>query len=954
MKIDLRQVRGPGSVLGRALPWLLVVLLATAGSLGAQTTTATVSGQLTDENGQAVAGAQITATGNESGFKRTVVSRDDGSFVLPGLVPGNYQVVITSPGHEPRVQTVTVLVGQTLDLTFKLTPSTVITEGITVVGTELVETKTSEVATNVTREELQHLPQNNRNFLNFAALAPGVRVSDNEFRKEITSGALEARDTNVFIDGVSQKNDVLEGGVVGQDASRGNPFPQNAVQEFRVITQNYGAQYQKATSAIITAVTRSGGNDLAGDLFVYFQDKDLVAKDDFASPTAKKPEYERLQTGFSLGGPILTDRLHYFVSYEGNDQDRANRVSLGNPNFANQFGRYEGNFQSPFRSDLGFAKLSYQSANGDLFDWSANYRHETDIRGFGGTTSFESAENVKNDVAGTTLRHQKVGDRWINEASLSYQQYEWNPQPQNSDLVGQEFRGIIRIGGRDTEQNFTQKRTSLRDDYTLSGFSWHGDHTIKGGGNVDVLEYDVSKELFGNPLFIYSNSLTVPIEALYGVGNPDLSSDNTEFGVYIQDDWAVSSRLTISLGLRYDYETDMFDSDYVTPANVRNALGSKLPAKYFTDGNDREVFDSAWQPRVGFSYDLSGEGTTVVFGGWGRFYDRVLYNYGLDEKYRLNYGVRNFRFSADGAPRDGQPTILWRPEFLSRNGLNGLIASGLAPNPEVFLIENDTRPPVADQWSLGLRQNFGNWAIDLTYVNIRSENGFSFIFGNRNAEGNCCVQLAPGFSNVLLSTDDKQSWFDGIYLTVDRPFHGGGKFPWGMRLAYTYGEAEQNGGDLFSLDFPTVADYPRYPTANDERHRIVYSAMVGMPWGLRASTLITLGSGLPYNIFDASRGFGPNEFRFRRNEGQPEQYDFIIPDAWAYRSVDLRLEKSFALGSFGDLGVILEAFNVFDFENYGCYQGFKPPAPEVNPKFGQPDCLVEPGRRLQAGLTLAF
>jgi|CXWL01.1.fsa_nt_gi hypothetical protein len=933
---------------------LLAWLGALAAGAGAQTTTATLAGRVTDENGQAVAGAHISATGNESGFKRSVVARDDGSFTLQGLTPGDYQVVIVSPAYQAKTQALTVLVGQSLDLVFKLTPSTVITEGITVVGTELVETKTSEVATNVTREELRHLPQNNRNFLNFAALAPGVRVSDNEFRKEISSGALEARDTNVFIDGVSQKNDVLEGGVVGQDASRGNPFPQNAVQEFRVVTQNYGAQYQKATSAIITAVTRSGGNQIAGDLFVYYQDKDLVAEDDFAAADAKKPEYERLQTGFSLGGPIKTDRLHYFLSYEGNDQDRANRVSLGNPAFRELFGGLEGSFQSPFRSDLGFAKLSYQTARGDLLDWSANYRHETDIRGFGGTTSFESAENVKNDVAGTTLRHQRVGDRWINEASLSYNWYQWNPQPQNPDQIGQEFQGVIRIGGRDSEQDFTQTRVSLRDDYTLSGVTWHGDHTMKVGGNVDFLEYDVSKELFGNPLFVYNSSLTVPFEARYGVGNPDLSSDNKELGVYFQDDWAVTSRLTIALGLRYDYETDMFDSDYETPQNVRQAFAGKLPSQYFTDGNDREVFDSAWQPRVGFSYDVSDAGTTVVFGGWGRFYDRVLYNYGLDEKYRLNYGVRTFRFSADGLPRDGQPTILWRPEYLSKAGLDGLIASGVAPNPEVFLIENDTKPPVADQWSLGVRQNFGPWAIDLTYVNIRSENGFSFIFGNRNAEGNCCVQLAPGFSNVLLSTDDKQSWYDGVYLTVDRPFHTGGRFPWGMRLAYTYGEAEQNGGDLFSLDFPTIADYPRYPTNNDERHRVVYTAMVGLPWGLRASTLITLGSGVPYHIFDASLGFGPNEFRFRRNEGRPEKYDFIFPDAWAYRTVDLRVEKSFGIGGDHELGVVLEAFNVFDFENYGCYQGFKPPAPEVNAKFGQPDCLVEPGRRLQAGVTFAF
>ena len=124
----------------------------------------------------------------------------------------------------------------------------------------LVDTRTSEVTTNVTEEQVRYLPQNTRNFLNFAALAPGVRVADNEIRKEITAGALPSQNINVFIDGVSYKNDVIEGGVIGQDASRGNPFPQNAVQEFQVITQNYKAEYEKAASAIITAITKSGGN----------------------------------------------------------------------------------------------------------------------------------------------------------------------------------------------------------------------------------------------------------------------------------------------------------------------------------------------------------------------------------------------------------------------------------------------------------------------------------------------------------------------------------------------------------------------------------------------------------------------------------------------------------------------------------------------------------------------
>ncbi len=127
--------------------------------------------------------------------------------------------------------------------------------------------KQSEIATNVTAQQIEELPQNNRNFLNFAALAPGVRIVEQREQPGGPRRRAAGLQHNVFIDGTSYKNDVLQGGVVGQDSSRGNPFPQNAVQEFRVLTQNFKAEYEKASSALITAVTKSGGNDFHGDVF---------------------------------------------------------------------------------------------------------------------------------------------------------------------------------------------------------------------------------------------------------------------------------------------------------------------------------------------------------------------------------------------------------------------------------------------------------------------------------------------------------------------------------------------------------------------------------------------------------------------------------------------------------------------------------------------------------------
>lgn len=944
----IESTRGPLSA------GLLLLTLCTAGPAAAQTTTANVRGTVRDASGAAAAGVKVTATEETSGFTYEATTRADGTYNLSGLPPGSYEVKAET--EPPQSRAVRALIGQTLEIDLTAELETV-SEEIDVVGEGTIAgIKDAEVSTNVTEEQIETLPQNNRNFLNFAALAPGVRVSDSELRKEVSSGALASRDTNVFIDGASFKSDVLEGGVVGQNESRGNPFPQNAVQEFRVLTQNYAAEYQKASSAVITAITKSGGNSLSGDVFAFYQDKDFVENDLFAEKRGQpKPEYERWQGGLSVGGPIIEDRLHYFLTFENNRQDRANQVFLTNPDFRPRFGAYEGNFTSPFRSDLYFGKLSYQGENGQLIDLSANFRHETDIRSFGSQVSFESAENLKNEVSTVLGKHTKGTGNFLNELTTSFQRYEWNPTPLNPGLVGLDYFGIIRIGGRDTQQNFTQDRLALRDDVTWFGGEWHGSHTVKGGANVDFLKYEVSKETFGNPKFNFRSdiSLAFPFEAEYGFGNPNLDAKNEQIGLYIQDDWQISDRLTANIGVRWDYETDMLGVDYETPAAVRQALGPFIDDNYFTDGNDRKPDYGQIQPRLGLSYDVGGNGKTVAFAGYGRYYDRVLYNHTLDERFRLQRTVLRFRFSEDGAPRDGQPTIVWRPEFLSRAGLDALIASGQGPAPEVFLIANDTHAPRSDQVSVGVRQLLGRTTITATYAGIESFNGFTFLFGNRRPDGTCCQQLSPNFSNVLISSDTKKTWYDAFYLQVDRPYTSAGR--WGASLTYTYGKAEQNGGDLFSLDFPTVDAYPRYPTDTDERHRVVMSGIVGLPWGLRASTFITLGSGTPYHISDASRGFGPNEFRFRRNEGRPRQYDFIVPDAWAYRSVDLRLQKDFPLPGDTEIGLVAEAFNAFNFKNYGCYDGFiAPENGSPNPNFGKPGCLLDTGRRLQLGLMFSF
>jgi hypothetical protein len=500
-----------------------------------------------------------------------------------------------------------------------------------------------------------------------------------------------------------------------------------------------------------------------------------------------------------------------------------------------------------------------------------------------------------------------------------------------------------------------QARTSLRHDLTRF-IRWRGAHTAKVGGIASFADYDIRKELNGNPLFVYVNGISwnFPARAMYGVGDPDLSSSNWQFGMFAQDDWAVNARLTVNLGIRWDYETGMINTDYVTPETVRNALGSFVDgSRYFTDGDDRSPFFGAVQPRLGFSYALRSDSRTVAFGGFGRYYDRVLFDWTLAERARLQYATRTFQFSESGGIRDGVVTIPWDPSYLSRGGLDSLIERGIAPAPEVFLMDNEVKPPVSDQWSLGLRHKMGTIVASATYSGTRTENILTFIRGNRRPDGTCCL-VVPGYSGVIVADlEGREAWFDALYLTAERAFGSGGK-RWGFTFTYTLGDARETGGDQFSLDYATAADYPVHPTGLDERHRVVTSGIFGLPWDFIGSVYITLGSGTPYTITDNSQGPAADLSHIKRNEGRPDQYDFIIPEAWAYRSVDLQVEKAFRFGDRRALSVIFQGFNVFSFDNFSGYQGNIPTLPATNPNYGKPSSLVDPGRRLQFGLRYGF
>lgn len=936
--------------------------------VAAQTTTASIRGVVTDASGAPVAGATVRIVSTGTNRAQTATTNAGGAYILNGVRPDTYRITVTGPNGETFERVIGVGVGQaaTVDAQIGAAPAPAddaaaaaeptTGEDIVVTGTRLRETRTSEIATNISQDQIRVLPQTDRNFLSFAALAPGVRYNDSETDKSFSSGASPAAQVNVFIDGLSLKNKVREGGVAGQQNSRGNPFGQLAVQEFRVITQNYKAEYEQAGAAIITAVTKSGTNEFHGEIFGQYTDRSLSETSFLDRRRGNaEPAFERKQYGASLGGPIVKDRLFFFVAYEGNDQDRAFNVrSTGAPDaiteFENFSGRqieeFEGAFVSPFRSDFYFGKLTLTPDDNQIFDLSFSRRQESDIQGFGGNTAFEYAENKRNLVDTYQFKWTYNGHDFVNEFNASYLNYEFNPTSLNPDLASFDYQGVLLFGGKDSTRRELQQGYNIRNDFTYTGLAGHA---IKFGARVEVTDISFDNQAYIQPRYFFrrepNNNLNFafPAEALLGLGSGLIDASNTQVGLYLQDDWDITDRLQLNLGVRWDYETNGFNNEYRTPAAAAAALRAVPanfyfdPENYITDGNDRKPFAGAIQPRVGFSWDIKGDRSTVIFGGAGRYYDRNNFNNTVDELSRTINPIGRFRFSADGANRDGQPTIRWNPSYLTRDGLQALInANPQVGLPELFAVKNDSRPPVNDQFSFGVRQRIGVFEASVTGSYQRGRNGYTNLFATRNngGLGGCCdgtvlsAVRAAGYSNVLIGFDGLDTRYKALYFTLDKNYTE--TSGWGLNIAYTLGKAEKNGGDLFSLDQITPDAYGWRASPGDERHRVVISGIVDLPLGFQFSTLTTLGSGQAYQVTDGTNGasVGFNDFTAR----YPEKN--CIAGVFAFCEVNVTLAKNFAIfGREDNFNIAVDVLNVFNNNNFSGFDGFFNNT--INPTTGQ-------------------
>jgi hypothetical protein len=947
----------------------------------AQTATGNVRGYVTATAGAPLSDAQVGARLLSTNALRGTTTNEAGFYYLAGLRPGAYEITVRRIGMQPQTRQIQVPIGQTIDLNFQTGEVATQLSAVEVTARASgTQTKTSEVGTNISREQIENLPTFERNVLDLAKLAPGMTAQNvNSTDKTFAAGGQPPEAINVFVDGATYKNDVLKGGVAGQDASKGNPLPQGAIQEFRVLTQNYKAEYQKAASAIIVATTKSGSNVTEADFFANGVGKAYVAKDRItAIRGGSRPRYQRLQAGGNIGGPIIKDKLFYFGTYELNFRDEPAYITFGGDSLVapvalkNSLRPLLGQQVQEFREHNALAKLTWNGSERNTVDGSFTLRKDDDFRGFGGQTAFEAAENLRVDTYTGVVNWKHAGDKYLNEAQFNSQWFTWNPTARDFNLIAKDYQGLLRVGGKDSNQDFKQTRYSFRDDVTRAGIRLAGDHVVKGGASVDFLKYDAIKYNQGNPTFRFNNAtanFSRPFEVGLGFGDPHIASNNTQFGVYLQDDWSIGRNLVLNLGLRWDGETNMINNDYVTPAPLADTLRAMYAAnqlvvtqptgvgtsrtvnvvselggieRYLTTGSsDRPWYKKAFQPRVGFAYDFAGDGSTVLFGGAGIYYDRNYWNTLFDERFRRQYSQINISFQPVTCGTTPNCAV-WDPKYYDPAQLRALAL--VAGKPEVFLVANDLIPPSTLQLSGGLKHQFGLELVTLSYNGIRGRHFMNFVRGGPFGGG------SSPYNTVFLADDRVKTWYNSVQLQIQREMTAATR--WGGQLAYTLAKSEEQGQSTdifwgFDDRYPTVADRPRLRTPGDQRHAIVANGIVRAPFGFLASTIINLGSGVTVNASNESAGGGVGQ-RFTYVFTPPGRAFLGVGKPFAFQNMDIRLQKDFDILSAGQrVGLAIDFFNVFNSANFGCYDTtIRTP---TNLNYGKPGCAGL-GRRLQVGL----
>jgi len=660
----------------------------------AQVTTADVRGHVSDPNGLAVGNARVTIISKDTALTRETMTSETGDYSLNQLTPGAYKLTVTKEGFATSVfDPIELTVGQklTLDAALKLGSGTEVIQ--VTEETPLIQSSSSEIQGSVSPLEVQQLPVVDRNFAGLMTLIPGVRPAENFDPTKTRSGNVtvngsDGRAIDYNVDGGDNKDNVI-GGIVQN-------YTMEGIQEFNVVTDRYSAESGRAVGAVVNVVSKSGTNNYHGTLFGLFQNSGLNSKP--FTTTGPNPKFHRYQYGGSVGGPVKKDKLFFFGAFE--QKREPGNLAVDPDAFAelSALAAVDSNLASPvsqlpfpYIDDLVTVKLDWHITDKQAI--SARYGREkwtnpNDQLGSPFVTDLSQTNSDVNQFHSLVVSHNYViSPNKINTFGVQFQDF-FNgilPSPSRSFSLPTEdggtavnpeicFKPNPGCGGGAPEVEVGQnvnvpqetfiRKYQFRDDFTLT----LGKHNMHFGANYIYLAKLGGSFFFGangyqatfwdNPSTILGDPITYPQglatpgavqELTFNTGSGSTAQPPAHsIGLYFQDDFKVSRRLTLNLGLRWDanpkFLVPQLTDDPLTTnraiaalVEVKNAgISDPVAADGMARVNDLVGNESplrrntaSWkefQPRVGFAWDATGSGKIIVRGGFGIARDQIFQN----------------------------------------------------------------------------------------------------------------------------------------------------------------------------------------------------------------------------------------------------------------------------------------------------------------------------------------
>jgi hypothetical protein len=879
----------------------LFALLLPVSPAWAQSTAATISGSVVDEQKAALPGATVSIRNVESGQSRTAVSDARGAFQIVGLPPGRYELSAELSGFARSVRSdITLTVAQELNLSVALRVAS-LEEAITVTAElPLVETSRSALGTTITTSEIEELPIAGRNFATLAQLTPGVTSTAGS---GIASAGQLTRNSTYLIDGLSNDDDSVAG-------QRGG-FSVDAIKEFIVVSNSFSAEYGQSSGAIVSVVTRSGTNAMDGRAFYYHRDDSWdasTAASKLVTPTPPKSKLEQKIVGGFLGGPIRANKAFYFGSIEYTTRLTENLVTA--PTAPVFLPNDPIVFEQPFTNPQFLGKLDVNVTQGNTL--AVKYRRDSDRlegTGIGGTATRERGQDrdrTDQDVA--------VNNSWvIGATSLNEFRMQIARRYFNWDVTNYcpECPTVNRPGlGLGKASNMPQGRTEDRIQ-VANTFSWMvpdrmGSHSFKAGVDASFIDlYSVfHNNLDGTFTFTTSTPFdanvasTYPTQFTQNTGDPELWLNNNIYAAFVQDQWRPMDRLTLNLGVRWDYE------DVVGIEHDKNNFA----------------------PRFGVVWDVRGSGRTVARFNAGMYYDQIFLNIPLN---------------AENAKKFVQ-TLITNPGYPDPYGPNpNRVGGPITPIPSTTQFAADNRTPYTQQITGGIQQQIGStFSISADLVSSRGNGLLRSMDANYpNLDDPLRRRPDPNFQRVTVVETAGNSWYTGLQVGVEKRLSNNHTYS----IAYTLGETERNTEDFnfFPVD-QRYYDLERGPATNDARHRVSGALSVLLPWRIQAGTLIAARSALPYNVTT-----GADDNRDTQTNDRPADTGRNSGRGGTLFQADVRLTKAVQFRGV-ELEFIAEAFNVTNQKNWTNYDGNQRSATFGKPSGG------ELTRQVQLGVRLDF